>query len=84
MRVGTVEHDGETFLLHLHIVPATSHEAEELIAFRGQLRGNPELIAAYVAAKQRILAAGGLDSVDYAEAKGSFNRGLGYRGADDG
>ena len=70
------------FLLHLHVVPGTSGELEEFREFRDRLRGDPSLIASYVAAKQAILDNGTHDSVDYAKAKGAFIAALGYKGAD--
>jgi GrpB-like predicted nucleotidyltransferase (UPF0157 family) len=84
MRVGTLDHAGETFLLHVHVVPAAGHEFAELREFRDRLRRDPQLIAAYVEAKRNVLDGGIVDSVDYAEAKGDFIRALGFQGAGDG
>jgi len=52
MRLGTLEHDGATFLLHLHVVPAASPEVAALRRFRDHLRADPQLVAAYVARKR--------------------------------
>ena len=49
MRVGSWEHDGETFLLHVHAIPASSPEVEEMRFFRACMRADPELMKAYVA-----------------------------------
>jgi GrpB-like predicted nucleotidyltransferase (UPF0157 family) len=72
MRLGSVVHNGTRFLLHVHAISASSGEAAELRDFRDKLRGNPGLIAEYVAAKKAIIASGCTDSVDYAIRKGEF------------
>jgi GrpB-like predicted nucleotidyltransferase (UPF0157 family) len=74
MRVGALEHDGQVFRLHIHVIAASSPEVAELRAFRDRLRADPALVAAYVARKQAILAAGITDSLDYSYAKGPFIR----------
>ena len=83
MRTGAIDHEGETFLLHVHVVPESTHETAELLDFRDRLRADPALVAEYVAAKRAILKAGVLDGVDYAERKGKFIAALGYIGAED-
>lgn len=72
MRTGSLIYDGTTFLVHIHVIAATSNEAQELRRFRDRLRADPELVAAYVAAKKAILANGITDSVDYCDRKGAF------------
>ena len=72
MRTGALAYDGATFLLHVHVVPADDAEVARLRAFRDRLRADPALVAAYVARKEAIIAAGTTDGVDYAEAKGPF------------
>jgi GrpB-like predicted nucleotidyltransferase (UPF0157 family) len=84
MRTGAIDHEGETFLLHVHVVPEQTPETAELLDFRNRLRGDPALVAEYVAAKRDILDAGVLDGVDYAERKGKFIAALGYNGAEGG
>ena len=49
---------GETFLLHVHVIPASSPEVDELRFFRTCLRADSELLKAYVAKKKAILAGG--------------------------
>jgi GrpB-like predicted nucleotidyltransferase (UPF0157 family) len=83
MRTGVVDHEGEVFLLHVHVVPEAGHEFAELTGFRDRLRTDPALLADYVAAKEAVLAAGVRDSEEYAINKGRFIRALGYRGDDD-
>jgi GrpB-like predicted nucleotidyltransferase (UPF0157 family) len=72
MRVGSVLHDGETFLLHVHVIPADSPEVDELRFFRACLRADPELRKAYVAKKREIIARGTTDSLDYCSEKRKF------------
>jgi GrpB-like predicted nucleotidyltransferase (UPF0157 family) len=72
MRVGSWQQDGETFLLHVHIIPASSPEVEETRFFRACLRAVPELMKAYVAQKRKIIASGVTDSLEYCKAKGEF------------
>ena len=83
MRVGAVDYEDETFLLHVHVVPDGTSDLTELLDFRDRLRADPILVAQYVAAKRKILQAGVLDGVDYAERKGEFIAALGYKGAED-
>jgi GrpB-like predicted nucleotidyltransferase (UPF0157 family) len=72
MRVGSVIHDGETFLLHAHVIPAGSPEIDEMRFFRACLRADPEFLKAYVGKKREIIARGATDSLDYANEKGKF------------
>ena len=54
MGIGSVVHDGETFLLHIHVIPASSPEVDALRFFRACLRDDPELLKAYVAENGRL------------------------------
>jgi GrpB-like predicted nucleotidyltransferase (UPF0157 family) len=83
MRIGAIEDQGETFLLHVHVVPESGSETVELREFRDRLRADPDLVAEYVAAKRAILDAGVRDGDDYAVKKGEFITALGYKGAED-
>ena len=83
MRIGAIDHESETFLLHVHVVPERTHDLTELLDFRDRLRADPSLVAKYVASKRAILAAGVCDGDDYAEKKGQFISALGYKGAED-
>jgi GrpB-like predicted nucleotidyltransferase (UPF0157 family) len=83
MRTGAFDHEGETFLLHVHVVPDRTHHLTELVDFRDRLRADPGLVAEYVAAKRAILDAGVRDGTDYAERKGEFIAALGYKGAEE-
>src|SRR5262249_23014880 len=72
MRVGSLEHDGSVYRLHVHVIAAGSPEVAQLLGFRDRLRADPRLVAAYVARKREIVAAGVTDSVEYCERKGAF------------
>jgi GrpB-like predicted nucleotidyltransferase (UPF0157 family) len=72
MRLGSVLHDGETFLLHVHVIPADSPEVDELRFFWACLRADPELRKVYVAKKREIIAGGATDSLDYCSEKRKF------------
>jgi GrpB-like predicted nucleotidyltransferase (UPF0157 family) len=72
MRVGSLDHAGTTFLLHVHVIAASSSEAGLLRTFRDRLRADPSLVDAYVALKRAILQAGVTDPVDYCNHKDQF------------
>lgn len=72
MRVGSIEHQGNLYPIHAHVVAASSSEVDELLWFRERLRSDPTLQRAYEREKRRILQEGVLDGVDYAEKKGDF------------
>ncbi len=72
MRTGSWSHDGETFLLHVHLIPADSPEVEGMCFFRACLRADPELVRAYVARKREIISDGVTDPAEYCRVKGEF------------
>ncbi len=72
MRAGSFVHDSQTFLIHVHLIPASSPEVDEMRFFRTCLRANPELVKAYVARKRQIVAGGVTDSLEYCRIKGEF------------
>ena len=72
MLVGAIDYEGERFRIHVHVIPETSDEPDELRAFRDALRRDPELRAGYVAAKQRIVDGGERSSEMYAVSKGDW------------
>jgi ribosomal-protein-alanine N-acetyltransferase len=51
-------------------------EVQEMRSFRDRLRADPALVAAYVASKKAILAAGVTDPVAYSIRKGGFVQGV--------
>ncbi len=83
MRTGAIDYEGETFLLHIHVVPDSNADMAELLDFRDRLSADANLVARYVAAKREILQAGVRDSQEYAESKGAFIASLGFHGTED-
>ena len=83
MRIGAIDDEGETFLLHVHVVPESAGDMAELLNFRDRLRADPDLVTRYVAAKRNILDAGVREGDEYAERKGEFITALGYKEAED-
>ena len=76
LRLGSIEHDGTRFRLHVHVIPSDSPEVLELRTFRDRLRGEPMLLEQYVALKRKIIAEGVTDSLDYSIRKGDFIAGI--------
>jgi GrpB-like predicted nucleotidyltransferase (UPF0157 family) len=72
MRTGSVQYQGSTFRVHAHMLAMDSPEVEQLRTFRDRLRTDPNLVEAYVARKQEIIAARITDTAEYARAKGPF------------
>ena len=72
MSVGSIEHEGDTFRIHAHVISLNSPEAEGFRWFRDRLRGDASLRDAYVACKKEIIARGVVDPVDYSIEKGDF------------
>jgi GrpB-like predicted nucleotidyltransferase (UPF0157 family) len=74
MRVGTISVDGRDFRVHAHVLAAGSQEVRDLRLFRDLLREDPGLAAAYVTKKRELIAAGIVESPDYALHKTGFIR----------
>jgi len=72
MRVGNIEHAGQVYPVHAHVVASSSPEVDEMIWFRDRLRSDQNAQRAYESEKRRILEEGVVDGVDYAEKKGAF------------
>lgn len=72
MRIGSIGYDGKTYRVHAHVVAAKSPEMAVNRRFRDRLRAEPDLLAAYVARKRTLLAAGLTDTYDYSVAKSAF------------
>ena len=72
MRVGAVEHEGQSFRIHAHVIALGSEEHRELVLLREALRASSELRHSYEERKQAILGMGIDDPVDYCKAKGAF------------
>lgn len=72
MRVGSIQHDGTTYRIHVHVVPADSPEVTINRKFRDDLRADPALVDEYVSQKRSIAGTEGIDSYNYAVAKGEW------------
>lgn len=69
---GTYAHNGESFLLQVHVLPAGAAEIDSMRFLRTCLRADAELTRAYVAQKRAIVAAGAADPAEYCRQKGEF------------
>ena len=69
---GTWVHDGDTFLLHLHVLPAGADEVDSIRFFRACLRADVELARAYVQHKRAIVSSGVSDAAEYCRQKAAF------------
>ena len=76
VRIGAIDHDGTRFRMHVHCIPASSEEVARQRAFRDRLRGDPELVRAYVAEKHTILERGMTYGPSFGDAKTSFIQGV--------
>jgi GrpB-like predicted nucleotidyltransferase (UPF0157 family) len=76
LRVGSWAYEGQTFLVHLHVMGANSPAADEMRFFRACLKADAELVKAYVARKREIIAAGVTDCGEYCQRKGEFIRAM--------
>jgi GrpB-like predicted nucleotidyltransferase (UPF0157 family) len=74
MRVGSIEHKGKRYRLHVHVIATDDREAVSLRRFRDALRTDPALRDAYQAKKLAILKSGFNEPSDYTYAKGEFIR----------
>ena len=74
MRVGSVDLDGRSYKVHVHVICATSEEAILLRRFRDRLCSDPGLAEAYARRKRELIDAGVAGSPDYALEKTGFIR----------
>ncbi len=72
MRTGAYRHRKRRYLVHVHVLDSTSSEVDRDRLFRDRLRVDGALRDRYVALKREIIESGVSDSVDYADAKGTF------------
>ncbi len=69
MLQGVIRHGDTSFRVHVHVVPADSHEVTALRGFRDALLADPELRRQYEELKRSIVGAGTVDSVAFSKAK---------------
>jgi 5-(carboxyamino)imidazole ribonucleotide synthase len=72
--LGTVDHGGTPFRVHLHVMSTARHELAELLAFRNALRADAELREAYAQSKSEFIemAPEGDANLLYTVHKGGF------------
>jgi GrpB-like predicted nucleotidyltransferase (UPF0157 family) len=66
---GAFRHGLTDYLVHVHVVPASSPEVTALRGFRDALRSDPILRRRYAALKRAIVAGGPVDPVTFSKAK---------------
>jgi GrpB-like predicted nucleotidyltransferase (UPF0157 family) len=69
MLQGVIRHEGSSFRVHVHVVPAASPEVAALRGFRDALLADPALRREYEQLKRAIVGAGTVDSVAFSKAK---------------
>jgi GrpB-like predicted nucleotidyltransferase (UPF0157 family) len=69
MLQGVIRHDGASYRVHVHVVPASSPEVASLRGFRDALLADPVLREEYAQLKRSIVGAGTVDSVAFSKAK---------------
>ena len=69
---GAWVHNGDTFLLHVHLLPASAAEVDSIRFFRTCMRADTELARAYVQQKRAIVASGVTDEAEYCRQKATF------------
>jgi GrpB-like predicted nucleotidyltransferase (UPF0157 family) len=69
MYLGTIDVDGETFTVYVHVLPTDSPEAERFRVFRNRLIERQDLRETYDRVKREIVEAGITDSDRYRQAK---------------
>jgi len=65
-------HNGDAFLLHVHVLPAGTDEVDSMRFFRSCLRADAELALAYVQQKRAIISSGVTDAAEYRRQKADF------------
>jgi GrpB-like predicted nucleotidyltransferase (UPF0157 family) len=69
---GVWVHDGASFYVHVHVLPAGSEEADSMRFLRSCLRADTELARAYVLHKRSIVAGGVNQDGEYCRQKAAF------------
>jgi GrpB-like predicted nucleotidyltransferase (UPF0157 family) len=69
MLQGIIRHGATSFRVHVHVVPADSHEVTALRGFRDALLADPGLRREYEQLKRSIVDSGTVDSVAFSRAK---------------
>jgi GrpB-like predicted nucleotidyltransferase (UPF0157 family)/protein-L-isoaspartate O-methyltransferase len=73
---GSLEHEGERFRVHVHVLPAGSAHARGHRHLRDLLRADPALCDEYVALKRSLVARGITQPQEFSVAKGPWMAGV--------
>ena len=69
---GVLVHNGQAFLLHVHVLPAGTVEVDSIRFLRACLRADTELVRAYVQHKRAIISSGVTEAAEYCRQKAAF------------
>jgi GrpB-like predicted nucleotidyltransferase (UPF0157 family) len=69
---GVWDHNGDGFLLHVHVLPAGTDEVASIRFLRSCLRADAELVRAYVQHKRAIISSGVMEEAEYCRQKAAF------------
>jgi len=69
---GAWDHNGDTFLLHVQVLPAGADEVNSIRFLRTCLRADGELARAYVQHKRAIISSGVTEETEYCRQKAAF------------
>ncbi len=69
---GVWDHNGDLFLLHVHVLPAGCDEVDSIRFLRTCLRADAELARAYVQHKRAIISSGVTEEAEYCQQKAAF------------
>ena len=69
---GVWVHNGDAFLLHVHVLPAGAVEVDSMRFLRACLRADAELARAYVQHKRAIISSGVTEAAEYCRQKAAF------------
>jgi len=69
---GAFVHNGDAFLLNVHVLPAGAAEVDSIRFLRSCLRADTELARAYVQHKRAIISGGAITEAEYCRQKAAF------------
>ena len=69
---GVWVHNGDAFLLHVQVLPASAVEVDSIRFLRACLRADVELTRAYMQHKRAIIASGVTEAGEYCRQKAAF------------
>jgi GrpB-like predicted nucleotidyltransferase (UPF0157 family) len=72
LRVGSIIHQNQRWLIHLHLTPRGSEDHKNILFFRDFLRANKEAAHQYAKIKQRAVEEGKIGATEYNDEKAPF------------